>query len=244
MSLYEIIRTLLIGYPITPEMIDPNYPAWIQQIGGLALTSVVTICSLLVGIPFGLALAISRRDTHRRIGAMWLLHGPSTAVIEVIRGIPVMVLVLLVFYLPYRLLAIRVPAVVLAIIALSLYSGVYLSEIFRSGFRAVDRHWIDAAKILGLTKSQILLEIKLPIATQAMLPDFLGLAITVFKDTSVLVVVAVPELTYCARQMQVAEPINYTLVMGLVLVLYWSIATAGSVLCNRIEKTWARPLAV
>ena len=132
----------------------------------------------------------------------------------------------------------------IAVSAFSLYSSVYLSDIFRSGFRAVDPGWIDAARVLGLSKRQILLRIKLPTALRAMLPALLGLAITVFKDTSVLVVVAVGELTYSARQIQVAHPAYYAVVLGVVIFMYWSVATAGSIVCSRLEKTLSLELSV
>jgi polar amino acid transport system permease protein len=232
-------------------MTDPNFPVFVQRIGGLTLTLVVTAMSLFLGAPLGLVLAVTRGRPHGGIARLplaekmgwWVLQGPATVIVEVIRGIPVMILVLLTFYLPYRLFGLRVPAIMLAIVALSLYSGVYLSEIFRSGFRAVDERWIDAAHTLGLSKWQVLLRIKLPVTLRAMLPALLGLVITLFKDSSVLMVVGVPELTYSARQIQVAEPVSYALVLGLVLLIYWSLATTGSVLCNRLEKVCGRHLS-
>jgi ABC-type amino acid transport system permease subunit len=66
-----------------------------------------------------------------------------------------------------------------------------------------------------------------------MRPDLINLAITVFKDTSTLAVVAVPELTYTARQLLIAEPLNYGLVLLVVLGLYWLPATLLSALALR-----------
>ncbi len=77
-----------------------------------------------------------------------------------------------------------------------------------------------------------------------MLPALLGLAITVFKDTSVLVVVAAGELTYTSRQVQTAAPVNYAMVLGIVIVIYWSIAAFGSIVVSRIEKRLARGLFI
>lgn len=164
-------------------------------------------------------------------------------VIEGVRGVPIMILVLLTFYLPSRLFGLRMPAVFLAVGAFSLYAGVYLSEIFRSGFRVVDQRCIDAARTLGLGPWAILLQIRLPIAARAMTPALVGLAITVFKDTSVLVVVAVAELTCTGRLIQASAPGNYALVLSLILLLYWSIATAGATLVARLERRWKANLA-
>jgi putative glutamine transport system permease protein len=98
--------------------------------------------------------------------------------------------------------------------------------------------WLDAARTLGLSPWQILWRIRLPIALRTMLPALLGQAITVFKDTSVLAVVAVGELTYTARQVQVSQPVSYGLLLLLVLLIYWSVATAGSVLVARLDARW------
>lgn len=240
MNLWEIIRILLVGYPKGPEMIDANYPAFIQQIGGLSLTLIITLSSLVIGTPLGIVFGLCRQrpegGASKLHSGRQLLYGFASIIVEVIRGIPIMITILLIYYLPYRILAIRVPPIVLAIIAFALYSSVYLSDIFRSGFRAVDKGWVDAGRVLGLNRWHILLRIKLPIAVRAMTPALLGLAITVFKDTSVLVAVAVGELTYSARQIQVAHPAGYGVVLGLVIIMYWSVATAGSFLCNRLEK--------
>ncbi len=249
MSFWDILRVLVVGYPIGPEMINSNYPAFLQQTGGLCLTLIVTVLSLIISIPFALVLAYCRTDTPQTTKKLpWgeranrlIIHWTATVALETLRGIPVMILVLLAFYLPYRLFEIRIPPVILAIAAFSLYAGVYLSEMFRSGFRAVDTAWTDVARVLGLSPMQILFRIKLPIALRTMLPDLLGLVITIFKDTSVLVVVAVPELTYSARQIQVAQPVNFALILGLILFIYWSLATAGSVLCHKLESASDRP---
>ena len=208
----------------------------------------ITFFSILLGTPLGLALALARGEegesmTKRSPLATGLLRAArviARLVTEGIRGVPVMILVLLVFYLPYPLFGVRAPGAVLAIVAFSLYCGVYLGETFRSGFRAVRSGWLDAARSLGLSDRQTLFTIKLPIAIRAMIPSLAGLAITVLKDTSVLMVVAVGELTFTSRQIMISEPKNYGLVLILVMAMYWGIATLGSVLVNRLERGWGR----
>ncbi len=252
MNIMEILRILFIGYPVTDEFIDPNYPAFLQKFGGLSLTLMITCLSMIFGTVLGIILAIFRNAPERNLknqgGASGinrlLLHYTGTIIVQVIRGIPIMILVLLAFYLPYRLFSWRVPAVILAILAFSLYSGVYLCDVFRAGFRAVDSKWLETAGVLGLSRSQIYLTIKLPIALRAMTPALLGMTITVFKDTSVLAVVAIPEMTRSARLMHTAEPVNYALILGLVLLIYWSLATFGAVLVDRLDRSWRKNLNV
>jgi polar amino acid transport system permease protein len=246
MNAWEIFRTLVFGYPVQSEMVNHDWPVFIQQIGGLCLSLTITVASLFCGAFIGVLLAAVRcyrpRRGRRSIAA-GTFRGLAGLVVEVVRGVPIMILVLLAFYLPSRLFGLRAPAVFLAIGAFSLYAGVYLSEIFRSGFRVVDQRCIDAARTLGLGPWAILTQIRLPIATRAMTPALVGLAITVFKDTSVLVVVAVAELTYTGRLIQAASPGDYALVLSLALLLYWSVATAGAALVARLEQRWKTNLA-
>ncbi len=248
MNLPETLHALLFGFPVSGEMIDPAYPAFLQRAGGLCLTLTITFFSLLLGAPLGLALALARGDegkagARRSRLANGLLRPArllARLVADGIRGMPIMILVLLVFYLPYPLFGVRAPGVILAIVAFSLYCGTYLCETFRSGFRAVGSGWLDAARALGLSDRQTLLVVKLPIATRAMIPSLAGLAITILKDTSVLMVVAVGELTFTSRQIMMSEPKKYGLVLILVMAMYSGVATLGSILVGRLERGWGR----
>lgn len=126
-----MLITLLAGYPLPPEMIDPRFPVFLQRAGGLSLTLLITVLSLCLGAGMGTALALCRRETtedprvniFNRLIARALSYA-SAALVEGIRGLPIMVLILLTFHLPFRLAGVRFPAVILAIAAFSLYAAV------------------------------------------------------------------------------------------------------------------------
>lgn len=248
MSLWQMIIVLLFGYPLPPEMVDPRFPVFMQRSAGLWLTLLITTLSLAIGAVIGTALAVCRRESAQGTRGEALdplipraLHHADVALVEGVRGLPIMLLVLLAFHLPYRLLRLRFPAFVLAIAAFSLYAGIYLSEIIRAGFRCVDPELRYAGRVLGLTRRQILLRIDLPLTCRNMAPDLINLAVTVFKDTSTLAVVAVPELTYVGRQMLMSEPMNYALALLLVLAFYWLPASILSVFAVRAERRRPAP---
>lgn len=235
MTLWELSRVLLAGYPAPPEMMDPAFPVFLQRIGGLSLTLVITVMSLGIGFPLGCLLALCRREAgeggRRSFVGRLVSRGIRSAAsgfVEVVRGLPIMLLVLLVFHLPYRVAQWRAPGIILAVTAFSLYAGAYFAEVIRSGFRAVPQGLIGSGQVLGLKPMQIFMKIELPLALRAMLPDFINLAVTVFKDTSTLAVVAVAELTYTGRQLLMSQPLNYGLVLLLVLFLYWAPASLVS----------------
>ena len=244
MSTIEMLKTLLRGYPVTPDMLDADYPVCVQALGGLLMTCVLTAGALALGAFLGLVLASMRELPVRlRPGgpvnpAALLARTVSAALVGLTRGLPLMIIVLLVYYYPFVLFRVRVPGVLLALVALSLFAGANLCEIMRSGFRAVDAGIIEAAKILGLSNAQTLWSVRIPIAARVMLPAVLGLGVTVFIDSSVLVVVAVPDLMYTARQMAMAEPRHYAFIFGSVLAIYWTVASIGSMLVDRLEIYW------
>lgn len=233
--------TLLIGYQLAPEMVDPRFPVFLQRIGGLLLTLLVTAISLGAGAVIGTILALCRRDvstgptTRLPARALKRVLGVLSALfVEGVRGLPIMLLVLLTFHLPYRVAGLRLPGAVLAITAFSLYAAVYFSEIMRAGFRSIDPQLRQVGQVLGLKPARILLKIELPLVWRNMTPDLINLAVTVFKDTSTLAVVAVPEMTYVGRQALMSEPIHYQLILFLTLILYWVPATILSALAFRV----------
>jgi His/Glu/Gln/Arg/opine family amino acid ABC transporter permease subunit len=243
MTVWDILIVLLFGYPLPPEMVEPGFPMFLQRSGGLLLTVLITVLSLVIGICIGTALALCQRENPKAVrrGTLdrllsWSLRNAARGFVVCIRSLPIMLLVLLMFYVPYPLVGLRYPNVVLALATFSLYTSVYMCEITRAGLRAMDPRLRDVGHVLGLTPRQILLRIELPLIWRPMMPDMVNVAITVFKDTSALAVVAVPELTYTARQMLMAEPLNYGLVLLVVLAYYWVPATLLSAFVHLKEQ--------
>lgn len=243
MNLRLLMDALLFGYPPPPEMLDANFPAFLQRAGGLLLTFLIAVFSLTIGAGIGLILALCRRESATNMQedifqrSIRLVIGHiASAFVETIRGLPIVLLVLLVFYLPYPLFRLRVPTFVLAVAAFSLYAGVYLSEIIGAGFRSVDSRFRSVGQVLGLSPWRVFLRIELPLICRNMLPDLVNLTVTVFKDTSTLAVVAVPELSYVGRQMLMSEPANYELASLIVLALYWLPSFVLSMFAFRAEQ--------
>jgi His/Glu/Gln/Arg/opine family amino acid ABC transporter permease subunit len=240
-TVQQLLIFLIFGLPVSPEMADPRFPIFLQNLGGLLLTLLITVFSLSIGAVLGTLLALGRRGStvpHGHLLKNLFIRGYgyiAAGTVEGIRGLPIMLLVLLIFYVPYRVIDVRIPSFVLAIITFSLYAGVYFSEILRAGFRSIDPELRQVARVLGLTSRQILFKIELPIVYRTMMPDLINLSVTVFKDTSTLAIVAVPELTYVARQMLMSEPMRYELSLFIVLVLYWLPATVLSAFAFRAE---------
>ncbi|MDR0843267.1 MAG: ABC transporter permease subunit [Acidobacteriota bacterium] len=238
MTLWSLLQVLLFGYPPAPEMIDSRFPEFLQRVGGLSLTLTLTALSLLFGVALGCLLALCRRESFGNASAsgnapaarlaLRGLNLAAAALVETVRGLPVMILALLVFYLPYPLTGLRFPGVILAVAAFSLYAAAYFSELVRAGFRSVPPGLREAGRVLGIPSVRIFLKVELPLVTRNMMPDIVNLAVTVFKDTSVLAVAAVAELTFTARQAFMSQPMDYSLVLLLTMFLYWAPAALVS----------------
>lgn len=160
---------------------------------GLLLSLELAVISILIGAIIGLALAIWYVSAGR------VVRGCISAYVEFIRNIPLILLVYIVFYGIPTVVDFAYSPTISFIGTLSIYAGAYLVEVFRSGLEAVPRGHIDAGKAIGLTPLQRLLHVRLPTMARITLPALSNTFISLFKDTSVASVIAVPELTYGAQ---------------------------------------------
>lgn len=173
----EKFRWLLLGSP--------------QEWGGLPLTLLLFGLSWLLSWPLGVALALARRS-----GRAWL-SWPASAFIEVVRGVPLVGLLFAsAFLLPLLWPAGQAPSLGWrAGLALTLFSAAYLAEILRGGLQTVPPEQSEAAATLGLSWWGTQRRIVLPQALRAVLPALTGHTIGLFKDTSLVMVIGLHELT-------------------------------------------------
>jgi len=160
---------------------------------GLALSVQLAFISILVGCVIGLALALAHSGGNR-----WT-RGAVATYVEFIRNVPLLLLVYLVFYGIPSAGGFAYDATTSFVATLAIYSGAYLVEVFRAGLDAVPKGVIDAGKAIGLTPWQRFVELRLPIMLRVVLPSLSNAFISLFKDTSLASVIAVPELTYGAN---------------------------------------------
>ena len=160
---------------------------------GLVLSLELAVVSIAVGVVIGLLLALAFEWGGRPARALVSLY------VEFVRNVPLILLVYLVFYGIPTVVDLRYNATTSFVATLSLYSGAYLVEIFRAGLAAIPRGLIDAGKAIGLTPLQRLIYVRLPTMFRVVLPALSNTFVSLFKDTSVASVLAVPELTYGAQ---------------------------------------------
>jgi len=160
---------------------------------GIALSLQLALASILIGMVIGLGLALAYTGGGR------VVRGAVAAYVEFIRNVPLLLLVYLVFYGIPSVGGFAYDATTSFVITLSAYAGAYLVEVFRAGLDAVPGGLLDAGKAIGLTPWQRLVHVRLPTMFRVVLPSLSNAYISLFKDTALASVIAVPELTYGAQ---------------------------------------------
>ena len=160
---------------------------------GLALSLELALVSILIGCVIGLALALAYTGGGR------IVRAAVAGYVEFVRNVPLLLLIYLVFYGIPSAGGFAYGATESFIATLALYSGAYLVEVFRAGLDAVPRGLLDAGKAIGLTPWQRFVHVRFPVMLRVVLPSLSNAFISLFKDTSLASVIAVPELTYGAN---------------------------------------------
>ena len=171
--------------------------------GGLLLSLLLSLTAMVLAFPLGLALAFARGS---RLPALRVL---AIVYIEAVRGVPLVSLLFLAFvtlplFLPEGL---RLPQVVRALLAFTLFASAYLAENVRGGLQAVPKGQWEAAYSLGLSPLQTALFVVLPQALRAVIPALVGQFIALFKDTSLVALIGILDLMGVARAV-LANPKN------------------------------------
>lgn len=169
---------------------------------GWLLTVGISLGALLLSLVLGIAVALARRSR------LLLLRYAAVGYIELVRGTPLLVQIIILWYVFFNAVGLpngwRIPA---SILILALYSGAYIAEIVRAGVESVGRTQLESAAAIGLTKAQTFRYVVFPQALRATLPPLAGQLATLIKDSSLLSVIAVAEFT---RVTQNTVAITYT----------------------------------
>lgn len=216
--------------------------------GGLLLTIILALVGIVLSFPIGVLLALGRASTFPVIRLFCIGY------IELIRGVPLITILFMAkFILPLMveperdvsLLGIGIPItgyetddVIRAMAAITLFSAAYLAEIVRGGLQAVPRGQVEAAQALGLGTLRILAFIVLPQALRAVIPAIVGQLISLFKDTSLVVIVGLTDLLRVTRQVT-AQPDFFgrqAEALLFVALIYWIVAFSMSRASQQLER--------
>ncbi len=205
---------------------------WPALMEGLWLTVLATLVAIVVAFILGLVFGFGR--ISRIAPFRWI----STAYVYVFRGTPILVQAFFVFFaIPQLFPGLTFNPFVAGAITLSLNTGAYMTEIIRGGIQAVDPGQNEASRSLGLSHWKTMRKVVLPQAFRIMIPSFVNQGIITLKDTSLISVIGLAELTFQSRQI-IASTYLSAQVLTIVAIIYFVVITLLTLLANRLERTF------
>lgn len=165
---------------------------WMYLLDGLKTTLLITFFAVILGMVLGFLIAIIR-STHDKTGKLGFLNVLARIYLTVIRGTPVVVQLLIIYFVIFG--SSDISKVIVAVMAFGLNSGAYVAEIFRSGIMSVDNGQFEAGRSLGFNYVQTMVYIVMPQAFKNVLPALGNEFIVLLKETSVSGYIALQDLT-------------------------------------------------
>lgn len=228
-----MVLDLLMQY--WPTLLVGQYPN--GPLGGLALTLILAACGLAMSLPLALLIALARVSPYG-----WL-RTASKALVNVVRGMPLLMLIFWAYFVVPKLTGQVVSGFWTLIFALVVYESAYLSEVIRSGIEAVPRGQVEASRSLGVGYWTTMRKVVLPQALFNVLPSMTSQFVSTIKETSLGYVISVNELTFAANQVNnlvLTQPLQ---VFGILAIIYFlvcfSLSRSLSWLDLRIRRSRA-----
>ncbi len=197
-------------------------------VDGLVTTLQMAFSAVIGAVVLGVVLGIGKLSDHS------FVRWPSWAIVEFFRAVPVLLLMIFIFY-AYGIDRGASGAYWSVVIALVLYNGSVLAEVFRAGILAVPRGQAEAAYAIGMRKSQVTNIVLLPQAVKIMIPAIISQCVVALKDTSLGYAVAAPGLTKVGQSIyqQFANQVPTVIVLA---ALYIAVNVALTMIANAVQK--------
>jgi len=212
-----------------------DFATMMAQLGsGMIKTVAIFIWTLVLSLPFGMVIAFGRMSKNKVISAIFKVY------ISVMRGTPLMLQLLVVYFGPYYIFGIKLAQsyrFVAIIIGFVLNYAAYFAEIYRSGIESMPVGQYEASKILGYTKSQTFFRIILPQVIKRILPAITNEVITLVKDTSLAFSLAYMEMFTIAKQIAAAQTTMMPFVAAAIFYYVFNFIVAAAM--EKIEKLLA-----
>lgn len=227
---------------------------------GLQMTIMVTLICILQGTTLGLAIGLARvadaRHSPAKLICKYALRWPSTVYVSFFRGTPLFVQILLIHFAvlplfinpadglivagePARYLKQNYGALISGVVALTLNSGAYISEIFRAGIQSIDKGQVEASRSLGMSFFRTMFHVILPQAFRRMLPPLGNNAISLLKDSSLISAIGLAELAYAARTVAGAYS-RYWEPYLTISLMYWFLTLGLAYMVKKLEARYGR----
>lgn len=209
------------------ELFAQYFPSFMSALWlTLQLALISLLFASLIGIVFGLFSVSGNK----------ILKGFTKIYVDIIRGTPLLVQAFIMYFGITQALDIRMSAYMAGTITLSLNAGAYISEIVRGGIEAIDKGQMEAARSLGLPYSKAMIKVILPQALRTMMPSIINQFIITLKDTSILSVIGLRELTMNGKIIIANTQADAMRMWIIVAAYYFVICTVLSKIAKLLER--------
>jgi len=201
-------------------------------IAGTATTILLTVATMAIAVPCGIVVAILRLYGWVPVRAL------AAAYVEFFRNLPLILVVFWAFYVLPILTGLGLPPLATGLAALALNVTAYNAETFRAGINSIRRGQVEAAMALGMNRVQALRRVVVPQALRRILPVLASTWVSLFKDTSLVSVIAVTELAYVSMQIR-AQSFRVLEMLTAMAAIYWLLGYPQAKLVDWIQRRFA-----
>lgn len=199
---------------------------------GTGTTIMLTVVTMLIAVPCGIVIAVLRLYAWAPVRAV------ACAYVELFRNLPLILVIYWTFYVLPILTGFGLSPLATGLAALSLNVTAYNAETFRAGINSIRRGQVEAAMALGMSRVQALRRVVLPQATRRILPVLASTWVSLFKDTSLVSVIAVAELAYVSMQIR-AQTFRVLEMLTAMAAIYWLLGYPQAKLVDWMQRRFA-----
>ena len=201
-------------------------------LAGTATTIFLTVATMAIAVPCGIAVAVLRMYGPAPVRAL------ATGYVELFRNLPLILVVFWAFYVLPILTGLGLSPLATGLAALALNVTAYNAETFRAGINSIRRGQSEAAFALGMSRSEALRRVIVPQAVRRITPVLASTWVSLFKDTSLVSVIAVSELAYSAMQVR-AQTFRVLEMLTAMAAIYWLLGYPQAKLVDWIQRKYA-----
>jgi His/Glu/Gln/Arg/opine family amino acid ABC transporter permease subunit len=196
---------------------------------GTGLTVALAVLTMAIAVPGGIMLALMRLSGSR------LLSGASASFVELFRNLPLILVIYTAYYVMPISLGLRFSPFTTGLVALALNVSAYNGETFRAGIGSIRKGQSEAAFALGMSRWQAMRQVVLPQAARRVLPVLASTWVSLFKDTSLVSVIAVGELAYTAMRIR-SQTFRVLEMLTAMAAIYWALGYPQAKLVDWLHR--------
>lgn len=202
-------------------------------LSGMVLTIVISVGGLIIGFFIGAGMGLARTSNNK------LIYGSATVYIELIRGTPILVQALYLYFgvnqVLQQTMGIKIDSITAGVIAIAINAGAYIAEIVRGSIQSIEKGQVEAGRSLGLTRFQTFYQVVWPQAFKRMIPPLGNQFIISLKDTSLFSAIAVGELTRKGQETMATTFAAFE-ILTFVALLYLAMTLSISLVLRAVER--------